>query len=509
MLYPMEISNVNTKSIKILLVDDEEKFLESISERIRLKGFNPLMASRGEDAIRIARSNRIDIAIVDYKMPGMNGIITITKLKEIQPYIKTILLTGFGTEKLRQAAEGLESAYFEKNEMTDFWNFIRQFSQESGTIIINPPYGGRRHFVQTENFQLSPHPENRIRAEDSEMYAAKQTLERQVPKSESAFSGIAFEPRPQKLIGETSSIVELKKNIQKVAPLNCNVLILGETGTGKELAARTIYLLSPRRNQKFIPVNCGSFSEELLSNELFGFEKEAFKDTAHHKIGFFEAALGGTVFLDEIGDLPITMQIKLLRMLQKKTIQRLGGNDEIPVDVRILSGTNQNLKKKTDEGNFREDLYDRLNTFILQIPPLRQRRDDIPLLCNYFLARYRREFGKNISHISPSALSALMRYEFPGNVRELENAVERAVIMCETDKIKKEHLPKRFYEKSSSAIDNSKTFLTLAELEKQYIQEVLAHTKGNKSKAARVLGINRASLWRKLKEIKKEKLETV
>ena len=349
-----------------------------------------------------------------------------------------------------------------------------------------------------------------IRPEELEMYAARQAMEKQTSQAESSFSGLPCTPRPQKLIGETRAIIELKKDIKKVAPLDCNVLILGETGTGKELAAKAIHMVSHRRDKKFIPVNCGSFSEELLSNELFGHEKEAFTGAVHRKSGFFEAASGGTIFLDEIGGMPISMQIKLLRVLEEKTIIRLGGNEEIPVDVRVLAATNQSLKEKTESGKFREDLYYRLNTFILRIPPLRERREDIPLLCSYFLARFRKEFEKDISYISPDALSVLMKHSFPGNVRELENAIERAVIMCETDKIKKEHLPKRFFNTSSSIIEKPrKTFSTLADLEKRYIKEVLAHTKGNKSEAARVLGINRASLWRKLKEIKKENLESV
>lgn len=500
---------MNTQSVKILLVDDEEKFLKSLSARIHLKGFTPLMASRGEDAIHIAKSNRIDIAIVDYKMPGMDGIITITKLKEIHPHIKTILLTAFGNEKLRQAGEGLESAFFRKDEMPDFWNFIRQFSRETGMIIIRPDFAGKGQSI-TESVGFPVKFQHCMEDKALSMYAGQYATERQFPKIESGHPRVAFSPHSQKLIGESPSIVELKKNIQKVAPLDCNVLILGETGTGKELVARAIHMFSHRSDKKFFPVNCGSFSEELLTNELFGHEKEAFTGSVNYKIGFFEAASGGTVFLDEIGDMPVSMQTKLLRVLQEKTIIRLGGNDEIPIDVRILTATHQSLKKQTEDGYFRKDIYYRLNTFIIQIPPLRERRDDIPLLCSYFLARFRNEFDKNISYISPEALSALMKHPFPGNVRELENTIERAVIMCEGNIIKKEHLPKRLYNASSSDIDvPSKAFVTLAELEKQYIQKVLAHTRGNKSKAARLLGINRASLWRKLKEIEKEKFETV
>jgi len=492
--------DVNTENITILLVDDEKKFLNSISERIRLKGFEPLLALSGEEAVEIAKSKNIDIAIVDHKMPGMDGITTITKLKEIYPDIKTVLLTGYGNEKIREAAEALDTAYFEKDEMRNFWNFIKKFSSKTGMIIINPPSGEKDMAASAVDFDLVT-DQRPLKTEELEMHAARQTLERRLPLNDLDTSSVFFESRGQKLIGETPSILELKKNIRKVASLDCTVLILGETGTGKELVARAIHMLSPRKERKFTAVNCGSFTEELLSNELFGHEKEAFTGALHRKRGVVEATSGGTILLDEIGDTPLSMQVKLLRVLEDKNIIRVGGTDEIPVDVRVLAATNQSLKKKIEDGSFREDLYYRLNAFILRIPPLRERTDDIPLLSSYFLDKYRKEFGKEIRGIADEVLSIFMKYAFPGNVRELENAIERAVIMCEGNALKKEHLPQRFVQVKQSIGRDKKDLVTLAEMEKQYIIEVLKSTKGNKSEASRILGINRASLWRKVKEM--------
>ena len=365
---------------------------------------------------------------------------------------------------------------------------------------MNPPTGESVTAADEKDFDHLA-DQRTLKTEELEMHAARQTLGRRLSLNDLDPSSLFLESRGQKLIGETPEITELKKNIRKVASLDCTVLILGETGTGKELVARAIHMLSPRKERKFTAVNCGSFTEELLSNELFGHEKEAFTGALHRKRGVFEATSGGTILLDEIGDTPLSMQVKLLRVLEDKNIIRVGGTDEIPIDVRVLAATNQSLKKKIEDGEFREDLFYRLNAFILRIPPLRERKDDIPLLSSYFLDKYRKEFGKEIRGISDEVLSIFMQYAFPGNVRELENAIERAVIMCEGNALKKDHLPQRFFQAQQPVGREKKDLVTLAELEKQYIIELLKATKGNKSEASRILGINRASLWRKVKEM--------
>jgi len=489
----------------ILLVDDEKKLLDSIAEKIRLRGFEVLTALSGQKALEIARKQKIHIAVVDLKMPDMDGIVVITKLKEIHSEIKTVLLTGYGNEKVREATEALDSAYFEKDRMGDFWDFIKQFSPETGMIIIKPPAGqgsvlngGKQSGFQFNGSTANP--------EELEMYAARQVLERQESiNGEDTTHTDSDGLQGYRLVGATPAMLELKKSISKVAALDCTVLILGETGTGKELVARAIHALSSRREKKFMAINCGSFSEELLSNELFGHEKEAFTGAFNRKIGLFEAASKGTMLLDEIGDTPLTMQIKLLRVLQEKKIIRMGGTEEIPVDVRVLAATNQSLKEKLDDGDFRQDLYYRLNAFILRIPPLRERREDIPLLSSYFLDKFRKEFRKTIKGISDEVLLYLMKYSFPGNVRELENAIEHAVIVCEENELRPEHIPQRILEMKQSPGRKKEDFITLAELEKRHILDVLKATKGKKNEAARILGINRASLWRKLKQFEEEK----
>jgi transcriptional regulator with PAS, ATPase and Fis domain len=284
-----------------------------------------------------------------------------------------------------------------------------------------------------------------------------------------------------------------------VAALDCTVLILGETGTGKELVARTIHEASNRNRERFLAVNCGSFTPDLLSNELFGHEREAFTGASRGKQGVFEAASGGTIMLDEVGDTPPSMQVQLLRVLQEKTVTRVGGTTEIPVDVRVLAATNVSLKQRVKAGQFREDLYYRLNVFTVRIPPLRERADDVELLGSFFLNKYNRAFRKQVEGISEEVLGLLNAYHFPGNVRELENVIERAVIVCDGGLVLPRHLPERFRRLEAAASRTRTDFVSLAELERGYIRQVLEATGGNKSETAKILGINRASLWRKLK----------
>jgi len=478
---------------KILLVDDEERFLESISERMRLQGFEPLTATHGLEAIEKAKNGDLDLAIVDLNMPDLDGLVTITKLKEIQPDLRTVLLTAHGDEKVRQATEALNTAYFEKDDMSSLWGFVKKFRQKSGMIIITPP-------ADRDEGGVTPEDTFEIRPEEMEVLAARQTLEKRKHPLDLPPPAIEYFQGPR-LIGETPPMQELKNSISKVAVLDCTVLIQGETGTGKELVAKAIHQLSPRRGNRFLAINCGSFSQELLSNELFGHEKEAFTGAVRSKKGMFEASSGGTLLLDEIGDTPTPMQVQLLRVLQEKTIIRVGGTEEIPVDSRVLAATNQSLKKKVEAGQFREDLYYRLNVFEIRIPPLRERRDDIPPLCSYFLDKYRREFDKGAEHISDEVIDVFMSYPWPGNVRELANVIERAVILCEDRVVERQHLPGRFKESDHYPHPELQDLVTLAEMEERYIFEVLAACRGNKTRAAEVLGINRASLWRKLKRL--------
>jgi len=289
--------------------------------------------------------------------------------------------------------------------------------------------------------------------------------------------------------------------IEQIAPADCNVLIQGETGTGKEVVARMIHQLSPRRDRRFVAINCGAFTEELLSSELFGHEKGAFTGAHTTKKGLMEIASGGTLFLDEVAEMPPSMQVRLLRVIQEKVIIRVGGVEEIPIDVRIIAATNKNLKKEVELGHFRQDLYYRLNVITLQVPPLRERRDDIPLLCHYFIDRFSKAQRKNITEISEDVMNILMEYEFPGNVRELENMMERAVTLATGNRIEVEHLPIDLQQRLFHITRPQKNeLLTLEEHEREYIRWVLMKTRGNKSKAAEILGIDRVSLWRKMRK---------
>jgi DNA-binding NtrC family response regulator len=302
------------------------------------------------------------------------------------------------------------------------------------------------------------------------------------------------------VIGKSPQIEALKQTIQQIAPTDTTVLILGETGTGKELVAKAIHQLSPRVEKRFLAINCGAFSEELLANELFGHEREAFTGARGVKRGLLEVAPGGTVFLDEIGDMPPSMQVKLLRVLQEKTLIRVGGTSEIPVDIRILAATNKDLKREVERGAFRQDLYYRINVVTLQVPTLAERRDDIPLLCRHFLSKYSEAQGKQVEEISPEVMDILMNYEFPGNIRELENIIERAVTLSTGRLVEMQHLPLDFQQDQFQVQRRQKRrFLTLEENEQEYISWVLKQTQGNKTKAAEMLGIDRVSLWRKLK----------
>jgi transcriptional regulator with PAS, ATPase and Fis domain len=302
------------------------------------------------------------------------------------------------------------------------------------------------------------------------------------------------------LVGKSPKIELLKKTIEQIAPTDTTVLILGETGTGKELVAKAIHHLSARADKRFLAINCGAFSEELLANELFGHEKEAFTGARGVKKGLLEAASGGTIFLDEIGDMPTSMQVKLLRVLQDKSLMRVGGTTEIPVDIRVLAATNKDLKGEVEAGNFRQDLFYRINVVTLQVPTLVERKDDILLLCQHFLEKFSEVQGKKIDKISDDVTELLLHYEFPGNIRELENIVERAVTLCGSNLIEMHHLPLDFQLPHFQVQRHQRReFSTLEENEKEYISWVVKQVNGNKTRAAEILGIDRVSLWRKLK----------
>jgi len=484
---------------KILLVDDEEKFLNSIAERMKLLGFDPLKASCGRDAIALAKYNRIDLAIVDLKMPDMDGLATIAKLKETLPDLKSVLLTGHGGQKVKQATEALNSAYFEKDQMEAFWNFIKDSNLSGNIIVIRPPSStgpsdtgsgdraGRFHPGKIEI--ITDHPSTR----EHTTAAAAGWKKDEVTSVE-----------PLRMIGETQAMRELRKNIERLAALDCTVIIRGETGTGKELAARIIHNLSPRKKNRFMAINCGCFSNDLLIEEFFRPANTVFPGAAQTSATFAATESGGTILLDQIEEMPPKMQLSMLKIIDSKKVLLQDGSHDFPFDFRILVASRYNLADRVAKGKFRAELYHRLNIVELFIPPLRDRRDDIPPLSGYFLNKFATDFQKTVEFISDEVFSIFRSYDFPGNVRELEHIIERAVILADGNTIKPKHLPERFQTVDSPPAETIGKFLTLAEMEKRYILEVLEATGGNKSKTVEVLGISRAALWRKLKQFKEE-----
>jgi transcriptional regulator with PAS, ATPase and Fis domain len=303
------------------------------------------------------------------------------------------------------------------------------------------------------------------------------------------------------IVGISPAIKNLYSLIRKIAVVDCNVLLEGASGTGKALVAQSIHRFSPRKDHPFVSFNCGGFTEELISSELFGYEKGAFTGATATKIGLLESAGGGTVFLDEVGEMPLSMQVKLLHVIQDKCILRVGGTRSIDLDIRIIAATNRDLKHEVAQGTFRQDLFYRLNVVNIHIPALIDRREDIPLLVDHFIEKYSLAFRKRIMSIQPQSLQILMNYPFPGNVRELENIIERAIALTEGDQIRPEDLPQDIQQLEFHSIEGE-GLLPLDELEKRYIIRVLERTGYNKTLTAQILNIPRTTLWRKLREYK-------
>ena len=492
-----KMANTN---LKILLVDDEEKFLNSIAERLRLLGFDPLKASNGRQALELAKNNRIDLAIVDLKMPDMDGIVTITKLKEIYPDLRSVLLTGHGSEKVKQATEALNTAYFEKDQMEAFWDFIKSSNKSGNTVVIRPP-------SETKTSHNDIGDQGDVFKPGKIEIIADHKSKNDIPASfatDSKNDEITSAER-LRMIGETLAMQELRKNIDRLAALECTAIIRGETGTGKELVARLIHNSSARKNNRFMAINCGCFSNDLLIEELLRPGKGVVPGVVQMSGTFAASESGGTILLDQIEDMSPKMQLSMLKIIDSKNVSLQNGVDDFPFDVRILAASRYNLGKLVEEGKFRDELYYRLNVLELFIPPLRERRDDIPPLSSYFLDKFSKEFKKSVEYISDEVISIFMSYDFPGNVRELEHIIERAVILADGNTIKLKHLPGRFHSTDAPPLDPARKFMTLAELEKHYILEVLEATGGNKSKATELLGISRAALWRKLKQFKEDK----
>jgi DNA-binding NtrC family response regulator len=441
---------------RILIVDDEAIARENLEHILRKDGYDVVTADSGIAALKKLSKTEFDLVMTDLKMKQVDGMEVLARTKEQYPNTEVVMLTAYAT--LSTAIEAMQK--------------------------------GAYHYIP------KPYKIDEVRM------IAKRALEKKGLKDEIRVlkrdcyrgTGVPF------IIGKSSKMQELVELVGQIAPTDCNVLIFGETGTGKELFARAIHYQSGRAEERFLAFNCGAFTEELLTNELFGHEKDAFTGATTTKIGLLEAANRGTVFLDEIGDMPASMQVKLLRVIEEKSLLRVGGTQPIKVDIRLVAATNKDLNKEVETGGFRKDLFYRLNVVSLRLPPLADRRDDVPLLAHHFLGRYAEAQEKTIEGFSDEAMEVLMNYEYPGNIRELENIVERAVVLCNEAEILTKHLPQELGQYTLKVYrQSSRQFPTLEENEVEYVSWILKQVDGNKTRAAEILGIDRVSLWRKLK----------
>ena len=495
---------MTTKAKQVLLVDDEQKLLDALSQRLDLLGFDVHTAINGKAAIDIARNIPLDLAIVDLQMPDMNGLVAITKLKEITPGLKTILLTGHGNEKIKQTTESLNSLYFEKDEMDNFWGFIKQLTTEGKMVVIRP---GTKMSPSTNSngMPAGTFDGNEIEIRSDTHFQTNHPFK-------ASFDG-GRQPGAlsrSRIVGETTPMQKLRKSIKQVATLSCPVIIRGETGTGKELAARAIHAESRHANDRFIAINSGCFGNEQSIGQLFGLKNDNLAEAIQSQNDTLNADRVGTILFDHIEDMPLRLQLQLLKIIDATEISPISrtnqGRDGVGA-IRILVATDTDLNQSIKSGSFRKDLYYRLNLFELSVPPLRDRKDDIPPLSYYFLEKYRIEFNKQVDSISEKVLDSFAAYDFPGNVRELEHIIERAVILADDKIIAPNHLPGRFGKKATAQSSEVGRFATMAEMETQYIIEVLKASKGNKSKTAEILGISRAALWRKLKQINTDRMD--
>ncbi|MBQ3671306.1 MAG: sigma-54-dependent Fis family transcriptional regulator [Treponema sp.] len=440
----------------ILIIDDEKNLREGIAADFEMDGYNVKLASNGKEGLSLIEQGGIDLVITDLRMPGsVSGEDVLRHVTTEQPGIPVIVLTGHGS--IDAAVNAMQNGAF---------NFL------------------------TKPLNLAQLEMNVKRAlEGRELRLNHQSLLKQVEETKSAA-----------IIGKSAAMQNVMKLIQKVANSKVSVLVTGESGVGKEVVADTLHKLSSRRDKPMIKVHCAALSESLLESELFGHEKGAFTgaDTMHR--GKFELAHGGTIFLDEIGEINMSTQVKLLRVLQERQFERVGGEETIDVDVRVIAATNRNLGEEVKAGRFREDLYFRLNGVELVIPPLRERKDDIPLLAREFLARYSKENEKNVTGFSPAARNAVYGYDWPGNIRELQHCVEVAVVMAGGEEIQLDDLPPSVSKNSKSKTISIPMGIPISEAEKIIIQENLNFNNGNKSKTADILGIGRKTLHRKLQE---------
>ena len=464
---------------KLLIIDDERMARANLARALERGGHESAQAGSGEEGLALLAQQDFDVVITDIAMAGMNGMDVLKAVRASKPDVEVIMVTGY--PMIENAVEAMR--------LGAFHYLAKPYSLEEARMLV-------------------------ARALE------KCRLRQQVAQMRAQLEASGSVPE---MVGVSPAMCGLRQALMRLAPTDVAVLLQGETGTGKELAARTMHAQSQRARRRFLAVNCGALSPELLESELFGHEQGAFSGAVRRKEGLFEAASGGTLFLDEIGEMPAGMQVKLLRVLQEQNLRRVGGTVDIPVDVRIIAATNRNLKDEVEAGRFRRDLYYRVAVVTQELPPLRSRAEDVPLLARFFLTRLAEQGGAVPLDIDDSALEALRRYPFPGNVRELANILERAAVFCPPGgSIGLAHLPPEVREaqgrmaqpltvapaaQNMAAITapghtagQDAPLLPLAEMEKQHILHALELAGDNRTLAADMLGISRSSLWRKLRE---------
>lgn len=449
-------------SISILIIDDEESQLISLRSYLSRRDHQVFTADNGPDGFSIAKENTIDLVLTDFRMPDWTGLEVLKKIKELNPEIDVVVMTAFGN--IEDAVDIMKSGAYDyltkPIDLDILENLIHRILE--------------KRLLKEENLQLKNQLEEKFK-----------------------FDAI---------ISRSGEMEQVLNTAGRVAPSKATVLVRGESGTGKELIARAVHIASPRKNRPFIIINVAALSENLLESELFGHEKGSFTGATQQRVGRFEQADGGTLFIDEVGDIPLNVQIKLLRAIQFGKFERIGGTQTIKVDVRIIAATHRNLETMIQEGQFREDLYYRLNVVSIVVPPLKKRKIDIPILVDFFIKKYSSENQKTVIGTTREAIDILMKYDFPGNVRELENIIERAVIFCRGDHITKNDLPQQL---ETVAIQTILDPLHLDEgyeakiqaFEKEMIQEALGRNKGNQSAAARLLGITERHLRSRLERL--------
>jgi two-component system, NtrC family, response regulator AtoC len=443
----------------ILLVDDDEDTRTLLEESIRRRGFDVHAVASAQECLAWVRDHDIDIVVTDFQMPGGSGIELCEQLRERHPHLLAIMLTGMGTyDTAISAVRAGVYDYVTKPVTVDALAIVLERASE--------------HLA----------------------------LKRQVRRLRAA--GDLSAPLPG-VVGTSPAMREMTTTVRRVSDVDATVLIMGESGTGKELVARALHELSPaRKDAPFVAINCGAVPANLLESELFGHVRGAFTDAKSSRNGLFQQAGEGTIFLDEIGEMPIEMQVKLLRVLQQRTVRPVGGDDEVPFHARVITATNRDLETEVDEQRFREDLFYRINVVTITVPPLRARGPDILLLAQHVLERIASRTGKPAPALDPEARRKLIEYDWPGNVRELENCIERVVAISGGRNIEAAHLPPKIQQYEPSRIELSmggpNEMITLDEMERRYVRQVLASVSGNKTHAARVLGIDRRSLYRRL-----------